>query len=122
MLARRDWLPAGCRRQAQAQDRSDAVNASADGQMVVLPRTLKELASELDLTHEALYRTLSDMGANRKVEQGSYQRWAAHHRSDRGARAHPQGTGRGHLRPFQRRLFNQNGYRSVLCCLKPYQK
>lgn len=36
-----------------------ALNAGADGRTVVLRGTLKELAAELALTHEALYRTLA---------------------------------------------------------------
>jgi CRP-like cAMP-binding protein len=39
-------------------------NAGADGRTVLLTGTLKNLASELGLTHEALYRTLAKM-ANR---------------------------------------------------------
>ncbi len=36
-----------------------ALNAGADGRTIVLRGTLKELAAELGLTHEALYRTLA---------------------------------------------------------------
>ena len=36
-----------------------ALNAGADGRTVSLDGTLKELAAELGLTHEALYRTLA---------------------------------------------------------------
>jgi CRP/FNR family transcriptional regulator, dissimilatory nitrate respiration regulator len=36
-----------------------ALNASADGRTVELRGTVKELANELGLTHEALYRTLA---------------------------------------------------------------
>lgn len=36
-----------------------SVNADADGRAVALPGTLKDLAAELGLTHEALYRTIS---------------------------------------------------------------
>jgi CRP-like cAMP-binding protein len=36
-----------------------SVNAGADGRTVDLPGTLKDLAAELGLTHEALYRTLA---------------------------------------------------------------
>jgi len=36
-----------------------AVNAGADGRTVALRGTLKDLAAELGLTHEALYRTLA---------------------------------------------------------------
>jgi CRP-like cAMP-binding protein len=35
--------------------------ADANGDIVVLPGTVKDLAGELGLTHEALYRTLSEM-------------------------------------------------------------
>jgi CRP-like cAMP-binding protein len=34
---------------------------------VVLPGTLKDLAAELALTHEALYRTLSEMEAHGEI-------------------------------------------------------
>jgi CRP-like cAMP-binding protein len=40
------------------------VNAGADGRTVVLPGTLKALAADLGLTHEALYRTLARMQAD----------------------------------------------------------
>jgi CRP/FNR family transcriptional regulator, dissimilatory nitrate respiration regulator len=46
-----------------------AVNTGADGRTVVLPGTLKELSGELGLTHEALYRTLSEMTANGEIER-----------------------------------------------------
>jgi CRP/FNR family transcriptional regulator, dissimilatory nitrate respiration regulator len=46
-----------------------AVNAGADGRTVALPGTLKELASELGLTHEALYRTLAEMAAEGEIER-----------------------------------------------------
>jgi CRP-like cAMP-binding protein len=36
-----------------------SVNADTDGRGVALPGTLKDLAAELGLTHEALYRTLA---------------------------------------------------------------
>jgi CRP-like cAMP-binding protein len=36
-----------------------SVNANAEGRAVALPGTLKDLAAELGLTHEALYRTLA---------------------------------------------------------------
>jgi CRP-like cAMP-binding protein len=47
-----------------------AVNAGADGRTVALPGTLKDLALELGLTHEALYRTLADMAADGEIERG----------------------------------------------------
>jgi CRP-like cAMP-binding protein len=46
-----------------------AVHTSADGKPVMLPGTLKELAGELGLTHEALYRTLSEMTADGEIER-----------------------------------------------------
>ncbi len=45
------------------------VNAGADGRTVMLPGTLKDLAAELGLTHEALYRTLADMAADGEIER-----------------------------------------------------
>jgi len=38
-----------------------ALNAGADGRTVELRGTLKDLAAELGLTHEALYRTLAEI-------------------------------------------------------------
>jgi CRP-like cAMP-binding protein len=46
-----------------------AVNLGPDGRSVLLPGTLKELAANLGLTHEALYRTLAEMQANGEVER-----------------------------------------------------
>ena len=46
-----------------------AVNAGADGRTVVLSGALKELAGEIGLTHEALYRTLSQMTADGEIER-----------------------------------------------------
>jgi CRP-like cAMP-binding protein len=46
-----------------------AVNAGADGRTVTLTGTLKELAGELGLTHEALYRTLAGMAADGEIER-----------------------------------------------------
>jgi CRP-like cAMP-binding protein len=40
-----------------------ALNAGADGRTVTLSGTVKDLASELGLTHEALYRTLGNLEA-----------------------------------------------------------
>jgi CRP-like cAMP-binding protein len=45
------------------------INAGADGYTVALAGTLKELAGELGLTHEALYRTLAEMTANGEIER-----------------------------------------------------
>jgi CRP-like cAMP-binding protein len=46
-----------------------AVNLGPDGRSVLLPGTLKELAANLGLTHEALYRTLAEMQADGEVER-----------------------------------------------------
>ena len=45
-----------------------AVNVGADG-TVVLPGTLKDLAAELGLSHEALYRTLARMTAEGEIKR-----------------------------------------------------
>jgi CRP-like cAMP-binding protein len=44
-----------------------AVNAADDGRTVALPGTLKELAGELGLSHEALYRALAGMAARGEI-------------------------------------------------------
>jgi CRP-like cAMP-binding protein len=44
-------------------------NAGDDGRTVMLARTLKEVANELGLTHEALYRTLAQMAATGEIER-----------------------------------------------------
>ena len=46
-----------------------ALNAGADGRTVALSGTLKDMAAELGLTHEALYRTLADMAADGDIER-----------------------------------------------------
>jgi len=46
-----------------------ALNTGADGRTVKLTGTLKNLAAELGLTHEALYRTLAEMAAAREIER-----------------------------------------------------
>jgi len=46
-----------------------AVTADADRRTVALPGTLKELAAELGLTHEALYRTLARMTAEGEIKR-----------------------------------------------------
>ncbi len=46
-----------------------AVNAGPDGRTVVLSGTLKELAADLGLTHEALYRTLAHMEADGEIKR-----------------------------------------------------
>lgn len=45
------------------------LNAGADGRTVRLAGTLKDLAAELGLTHETLYRTLADMAARGEIER-----------------------------------------------------
>jgi CRP/FNR family transcriptional regulator, dissimilatory nitrate respiration regulator len=46
-----------------------AINAGTDGRTVTLEGTLKDLAGELGLTHEALYRTLADMAGDGEIER-----------------------------------------------------
>lgn len=46
-----------------------ALDAGADGRTVRLRRTLKELAAELGLTHEAFYRALADLAADGEIER-----------------------------------------------------
>jgi CRP/FNR family transcriptional regulator, dissimilatory nitrate respiration regulator len=46
------------------------VNADTTGRMVTLQGTLKDVAAELGLTHEALYRTLADMATEGEIERG----------------------------------------------------
>jgi CRP-like cAMP-binding protein len=45
------------------------VNVGADGRTVALTGTLKDLAAELGLTHEALYRSLARMEADGEIER-----------------------------------------------------
>lgn len=45
------------------------VNADPNGRTLVLLGTLKSLAAELGLSHEALYRTLADMAAQGEIER-----------------------------------------------------
>lgn len=45
------------------------VNANPNGRTVRLSGTLKELAAELGLSHEALYRTLAKMAADGEIER-----------------------------------------------------
>lgn len=45
------------------------VNADANGRTVTLRGPLKDIAAELGLTHEALYRTLADMAADGEIER-----------------------------------------------------
>lgn len=46
-----------------------ALNTGADGRNVKVTGTLKDLAGELGLTHEALYRTLADLAATGEIER-----------------------------------------------------
>jgi CRP-like cAMP-binding protein len=46
-----------------------AVNADPSGRIVILSGTLKDVAAELGLTHEALYRTLAAMAADGEIER-----------------------------------------------------
>ena len=46
------------------------VNADAEGRAVTLPGTLKDLAAELGLTHEALYRTLATLERAGEIKRG----------------------------------------------------
>jgi CRP/FNR family transcriptional regulator, dissimilatory nitrate respiration regulator len=46
-----------------------ALNAGPDGLTVAVNGTLKELAAELGLTHEALYRTLARMAAKGEIKR-----------------------------------------------------
>jgi len=46
-----------------------ALNTGADGRNVKVTGTLKDLAGELGLTHEALYRTLADMAAAGEIKR-----------------------------------------------------
>jgi CRP-like cAMP-binding protein len=47
-----------------------SVNAGADGRTVTLSGTLKDLAAELGLTHEALYRTLAALERSGEIKRG----------------------------------------------------
>src|SRR5664280_172408 len=46
-----------------------SVNAGADGRTVDLQGTLKDLAAELGLTHEALYRTLAKLERSGEIKR-----------------------------------------------------
>ena len=46
------------------------LNADADGRIVALRGTLKDLAAELGLTHEALYRTLAALERTGEIKRG----------------------------------------------------
>jgi CRP/FNR family transcriptional regulator, dissimilatory nitrate respiration regulator len=45
------------------------INVGADGRTVALRGTVKELAADLGLTHEALYRTLAQMAADGEIKR-----------------------------------------------------
>lgn len=47
-----------------------ALNAGDDGRTVALSGTLKDLAAELGLTHEALYRTLAALERSGEIKRG----------------------------------------------------
>jgi len=47
-----------------------SLNAGADGRTVALTGTLKDLAAELGLTHEALYRTLAGLERAGEIKRG----------------------------------------------------
>ena len=47
-----------------------ALNAGADGRTVDLGGTLKDLAAELGLTHEAFYRTLAALERSGEIKRG----------------------------------------------------
>jgi len=47
------------------------INVEADGRTVALPGTLKDLAADLGLTHEALYRTLARMAADGEIKRAA---------------------------------------------------
>jgi len=47
------------------------VNAGADGRTVAMPGTLKDLAVDLGLTHEALYRALARMAADGEIKRSA---------------------------------------------------
>ena len=46
-----------------------AVNADRSGRTLKLSGTLKDIAAELGMTHEALYRTLAEMSAEGEIER-----------------------------------------------------
>lgn len=46
------------------------LNAGDDGRTVMLRGTLKDLAAELGLTHEALYRTLAALARSGEIKRG----------------------------------------------------
>ncbi len=50
-----------------------ALNAGSDGRTVVLKGTIKELAAELGLSHEALYRTLAEMTSKGEIKRSGHE-------------------------------------------------
>jgi CRP/FNR family transcriptional regulator, dissimilatory nitrate respiration regulator len=46
-----------------------ALNTGTDGRTVLLRGTLKDLAAELGLTHEALYRAIADLAAKGEIKR-----------------------------------------------------
>jgi CRP/FNR family transcriptional regulator, dissimilatory nitrate respiration regulator len=46
-----------------------ALNVGADKRTIVLTTTIKDLARDLGLTHEALYRTLSEMASDGEIKR-----------------------------------------------------
>ena len=46
-----------------------ALNTGPDGRTVLLRGTLKDLAAELGLAHEALYRALADLAAAGEIKR-----------------------------------------------------
>jgi CRP-like cAMP-binding protein len=46
-----------------------AINVGPDRRTIVLPGTLKQLAGELGLSHETLYRTLAEMAEDGEIER-----------------------------------------------------
>jgi CRP/FNR family transcriptional regulator, dissimilatory nitrate respiration regulator len=46
-----------------------AVNVGTDGRTVQLRGTVKELAAELGLTHEAVYRVLSELATHGEIDR-----------------------------------------------------
>jgi CRP-like cAMP-binding protein len=50
-----------------------ALAAGTDGRTVALPGTLKDLASELGLSHEALYRTLNRLETEGTIARGKHE-------------------------------------------------
>ena len=46
-----------------------AIHADPSGRTVTLSGTLKDIAAELGLTHEVLYRTLAEMSAEGEIER-----------------------------------------------------